>query len=326
MSLFTDDMRRDPFPTYDALRPRSPVHVPIGDLWMILDYDGVERALRDHESFGSDVAPARGVRFGWLLFLDPPRHTKLRALLGKAFTPRSVAALEPRIRDLARAMLAPLLSRGTMDMASDFAVPLPMMVIAEMLGLPVDEWPRLHRWSEAIINLGATIAGNAAEADAASRAFLAANDEMTAYLGEHTARRRSGPRDDLIGRARAHAARAGAVAVGDRGGAAPSLAGADDVSRHAAADRARRADHPRRQIRARDDRRGQPRSGIHFCIGAPLSRLEARVALGELLPTLRELERASDEPWQPRAAFQVHGPTSLPIRFAPAALTDATSR
>jgi cytochrome P450 len=66
--------------------------------------------------------------------------------------------------------------------------------------------------------------------------------------------------------------------------------------------------------------------GIHFCIGAPLSRLEARVALGELMPTLRGLERASDGPWQPRAAFQVHGPTSLPIRFSPTALADATSR
>src|SRR5437762_6358826 len=106
MGFFPDDMRRDPFPTYDRMRSDSPVlHVEALDLWMIFDYDGVKRALHDHEAFSSNVSPSRNVSFEWLLFLDPPRHTQLRAIVSRAFTPRSIADLEPRIRRLARELL-----------------------------------------------------------------------------------------------------------------------------------------------------------------------------------------------------------------------------
>src|SRR3954453_4021534 len=137
-------MRRDPYPAYDRLRVTSPVvHLAAFDLWMILDYDGVRRALTDHAVFSSDLShvPGQGNPGEWFLFFDPPRHTRLRALIAKAFTPRVVADLEPRIRDLSRELLNETIECGEMDLAVDFAVPLPMRVIAELLGIPAADWP-----------------------------------------------------------------------------------------------------------------------------------------------------------------------------------------
>src|SRR3954465_15376022 len=106
--LFSDEMRRDPFPVYDQLRGRTPVlHVPPLDLWMVLDYETVKWMLNDHETFSSATTPpgSTGKPLDWLIFSDPPRHTKLRALILRAFTPRAVANLEPRIKELSRALL-----------------------------------------------------------------------------------------------------------------------------------------------------------------------------------------------------------------------------
>src|SRR5690349_19689120 len=103
MNLFTDEMRRNPFQMYDQLRSVSPVlHVPPPfDHYMIFDYEGVKRALSDHETFSSQVPAPKD----WFIFFDPPRHTKLRGLIAKAFTPSVVANLEPRIRELSREFL-----------------------------------------------------------------------------------------------------------------------------------------------------------------------------------------------------------------------------
>src|SRR4051794_17975896 len=100
MNLFSDEMRRDPYAVYDQLRRESPVlHDPQSGLWMVFDYEGVMRALTDLDAFSSRYGP------DWLIFADPPRHTKLRAIVSRAFTPRSVANLEPRVRELARDLL-----------------------------------------------------------------------------------------------------------------------------------------------------------------------------------------------------------------------------
>ena len=95
----------------------------------------------------------------WFLFFDPPRHTKLRALISRAFTPRSVAGLEPRIRELSRELLDRAIERGEMDLAADYSVPLPMMVIAEMIGIPGADWPRFKRWSDVILKISYTRSG-----------------------------------------------------------------------------------------------------------------------------------------------------------------------
>src|ERR1043166_1046780 len=99
-NLLSDDLRRNPYPAFDQLRATTPVlQVPPPlDGWMILDYEGVKRPLTDHETFSSAVPAPKH----WFTFTDPPAHTKLRALISQAFTPRMIVALEPRIQELTR--------------------------------------------------------------------------------------------------------------------------------------------------------------------------------------------------------------------------------
>ncbi len=107
-SFFSEGMRRNPFPFYDKYRTASPLlYLEPFDFWMIFDHDGVKRALEDHVTFSSAaVAPgSTGKSFEWLIFKDPPRHGRLRALVACAFTPRVVASLESRIRQISRELL-----------------------------------------------------------------------------------------------------------------------------------------------------------------------------------------------------------------------------
>ena len=98
MDFFSDEMRRDPFPVYARMRAESPVFrcPPPFDAWMVFDYVGVRRVLSDHEAFSSAVPAPKH----WFVFSDPPGHTKLRGLVSKAFTPRVIANLEGRVREL----------------------------------------------------------------------------------------------------------------------------------------------------------------------------------------------------------------------------------
>src|SRR5881394_304858 len=107
--LFSDDTRRNPFPLYEQMRRTSPVlHVPPPfDIWLVFDPD----------TFSSAVPAPRE----WFIFWDPPRHTKRRALIAKAFTPRMVVNLEPRIRMLSRQFLDANIGRGGMDLVNDYA-------------------------------------------------------------------------------------------------------------------------------------------------------------------------------------------------------------
>ncbi|HTJ41478.1 MAG TPA: cytochrome P450 [Kofleriaceae bacterium] len=383
MNPFSDEMRRDPYPTYATFRRASPVmQLPGAPIWMVLDYDGVRRALHDAECFSSNVSPTRGLRFEWLLFMDPPRHTHLRAIVSKAFTPRSVAALEPRIRAISGELLDAIAAKGgACDLVRDFATPLPMRVIAEMLGAPPSDAARLTRWSEAIIDLGLTIMGTPEESAAASAAFLAADAEMAAWLDALAP-----GADDLIARLRA------AEVDGDR--LRPDeilrfvqlLLAAGTETTTNLIDNAVLAllEHPAELARLRADPALVPSAieevlryrspaqamfrattrdvelggrtipagafvlamigaanrdpaafaepdrfdvardpnphlafghGMHYCLGAPLSRLEGRIALADLLARFGRIARADDAPWPPRRAFHVHGPTRLPMQL-----------
>ena len=105
-TLFNDDVRRDPFGVYAQIRSSSPVlHVPAIDAWMLFDYESVRRAMHDHDAFGSSVVPPTGKAPDWLVFTDPPRHSKLRALILRAFTPRSISNLEPRVQAMSKQLL-----------------------------------------------------------------------------------------------------------------------------------------------------------------------------------------------------------------------------
>src|SRR5207248_827122 len=276
-NLSTDDVLLNPYPIYDQMRSNSPVlHLPSLNLWMIFDYEGVKRALNDHETFSSRVPAPRH----WFIFFDPPQHTKLRALISRAFTPRVVANLEPRIRQLSRELLDSAIQRGEMDLAADYSVPLPMMVIAQMIGIPVADWPRFRRWSDGMLKLTYGLAGGQ-EAAEGSDQFSAVTLEMNAYLTEMIAQRQGAPKDDLL-----------TLLV-------PRLGSANrDPQQFPGADRfdITRAPNPHLAFG----------HGIHSCLGAPLSRMEARIALSDLLERLKGLKRASEEPWEPRRALHVH--------------------
>src|SRR5580658_8569814 len=178
MNLFSDEMRRNPYPLYDRLRTGSPLLrvPPPFNAWMIFDYEGVKWALNDHETFSSRVPAPQ-----WLIFFDAPAHTKLRALISQAFTLRMVANLNGRIRELSRQLLDQAIEGGEMDLAADFSVPLAMQVIAGIIGIPLADWTRYRQWSDVILRLSYARSGGE-EAERATRDFTAVTLEMDACL------------------------------------------------------------------------------------------------------------------------------------------------
>jgi cytochrome P450 len=382
MDFFSDDIRRNPYPLFSQLRSISPVlREPQSGLWMVFDYEGAKRTLSEHETFSSRSS------YEWLVFIDPPRHTKLRALISRGFTPRSVANLESRIRQISGELLDEKIERGEMDLAADFAAVLPMQVIAEMLGIPGADLAQFTRWSDVILNMSHTVPGTEGAAKALSD-YAAVTGEMNEYLAELLDQRKVAPHDDLLTRL------AGAEVDGERltqeeilgffqlllvAGtetttnlinnailcfiehpdqlarlrAEPELLPAaieevlryrsplqwifritrHDVEMHGQAIPAKSLVLPMIGSANRDpqhfrdaDRFDIARDpnphiafgqGVHFCLGAALSRLEARIALCDLLERLKDFKLASGEPWKPRAALHVHGPARLPIRFEP---------
>src|SRR5678810_386176 len=194
IDFFSDEVRRDPYALYEQMRKHSPVfHVPPPfDAWLVFDYDNVRRVLSDHALFSSRVPAPRH----WFIFYDPPQHTKMRGLISRAFTPRMVTNLEPRIRDLSSQLLDSVIERGTMDLALDYAVPLPMQVIAGMIGLPESDWPKFKRWSDTILKLSYARSGGEA-AERSAREFGEVTAEMSASLQAMSEDRRASPREDL---------------------------------------------------------------------------------------------------------------------------------
>jgi len=196
MNIFSDEVRRNPYPVYARMRAECPVLYlpPPFDGWLVFDYEGVKWALSDHEAFSSQVPAPH-----WFIFMDPPAHTKLRALISKAFTPRMIANLESRIRELTKDLLDPALAKTESELANEFSVPLPMKLIAGMIGIPPEEWQRFKRWSDSILKLSYARSGGA-EGEESVLEFRAVTAEMNDYLGEMIAERQRSPKDDLLTR------------------------------------------------------------------------------------------------------------------------------
>ena len=197
-------MAQDPYPFYAALRARGQVHRSrLLNAWMFTRHADVDAILRDHRHFGND--PRRGTLSPrqramlpaadefTMLFLDPPDHTRLRALVNKAFTPKVVNALEPQIRDIMATLLDGIGDPGGFDLMQAVAQPLPIIVIAEMLGVPPEDRPQFKIWSERRARLlEPTISRREREAGAAaSRAF-------DAYFRTIVEARRAEPQDDIL--------------------------------------------------------------------------------------------------------------------------------
>lgn len=146
------EVMADPTDAYRELRERCPVHLVEGfepPHFVVSRHDDVDRILRDPASWSS----ARGHGPGFssnstLAYCDDPRHGQQRRIVSRAFTPRSVAAMEPRIEEIAGELVDGFVADGACDLHERFATPLPIMVIAEMLGVPADHRADFKRWSD----------------------------------------------------------------------------------------------------------------------------------------------------------------------------------
>src|SRR6266404_8381807 len=158
--LLDPEVLADPYPLYHRLRNEDPVHWdPFLHAWVVTRYADVIHVLH-HFSANRTPTPeqlsAKGlealnpiaqVMVRQMLFLDPPDHTRLRALASAAFTPRRVERLRSHIQEIMNGLLDALVSRGQMDLIADFASPAPAIVTAEMLGVPVEDHEQLKDWS-----------------------------------------------------------------------------------------------------------------------------------------------------------------------------------
>src|SRR5579884_2165642 len=143
---------------YRQMRETQPVyHDPERGVWHVFRYADVARVLSDHATFSSDegrYAPGIGDSplNSSIIRMDPPRHRQLRALVSQAFTPRVVAQMEQRIQEITNQLLDQVAGKGEMDAIGDLAYPLPVTVIAELLGIPPELREDFKRWSDAIVS------------------------------------------------------------------------------------------------------------------------------------------------------------------------------
>ena len=185
----------DPDAAMAALRRSSPLtRLTDADCWLVADHAAVQEVSRDPDTFCS----GRGVLFSdrgrvvaatdSLLYLDPPAHGAHRRLVSRAFTPRRVADLEPRIRTLASGLCDAVDPHAHCDLVDSLCAPLPLLVIAELLGLPASDHERFRRWSDAVM---------AAATELTDENALAAL-ELVAYFDEQLDARAAAPTDDLL--------------------------------------------------------------------------------------------------------------------------------
>jgi hypothetical protein len=391
-NLWSREFIDDPHAFYRRMHAEAPAYWDGGG-WVFARFADVQAALRDAR-FGSErihpdpewleqsgMGPLFNAHQHMMLFTDPPDHTRLRGLVNKAFTPRAVERMRDTIQQLVDEMIdaAPA---GRLDLIHDLAHPLPVTVIASMLGVPQEQREQFKRWSEPI---AAFIGGSTAPEEQMLRAALQSVVEMGDYFREMASQRRRNPQDDLL------TAMALAEEQGDRlstdelvancilllvaghetttnligngmlallqnpeqlallrerpdliGNAVEELLRYDSpvqgTSRLAKADvtlgdceikagqhvqlmigGANRdplqyADPDRLDITRADVRHLSFAHGAHFCVGAPLARLEGQIAIGTLLRRLPNLA-LTGEPLEWRDNFTLRGLKALPLAF-----------
>jgi len=400
---FDEAFQADPYPTYARLREEAPVYLRIFQrpgaeipVWILSRWEDCVNVLRDprfsaHKQLDllpevdpgvpkAELHPLVRVYQGIMLFRDAPDHTRLRNLVNKAFTPRTVRRLRPRIESLVDGLLARGAHDGGLDLVADLAVPLPIIVIAELLGLPAEDYPRLKTWSDhAAMLLDGTLREE--HLAVALPSFL----ELVEYLRGAVERRRVAPRDDLIS-ALVSAQEAGDVLDDDEvlGTCALVLGAGHETTTNLIGNGmlallrdssalARLAREPERvpsaveellrydspvQVTSRiplvdveiggqripagvevntllgsanrdgrhfpdpdalvldraDNRHLSFGHGAHFCLGAPLARLEAQVAIGALVRRFPGMKLELDDPPR-RPGFVLRGRTRLPVRL-----------
>lgn len=374
----------DPFQFIGVARAAGPVMQLMPNLVAVLGHEACLAALRDSGAWSSAAMTGfqqDGRRQGLGLTMigaDPPDHTRLRTLVSHAFTPRRVAALEPRIAALAEELLDAVPAGEPWDLMDAYAEPLPVTIIAEMLGIPASDRRQFKKWSDDLVSLAGVTQGEVAPERLESR------DELGAYLREQLEMRRRKPTDDLIGgliaaeeagdRLTADEALATCVLLLIAGNETTTnlignaIAALNDVPEQFAAVRAhpslipaaidetlrfappaltifrvatRKMEFFGKEIEAGtaafivlaaanrdasvfpdpdrfDIHRDPARNlafghGIHYCLGAPLAKLEARVGLEALFRRFPNLRRADGGPVERLSSFILYGPKRLMV-------------
>ena len=202
-NLLSPEVIANPYPLCAELRRTSPVcQVDPGGLWAVSRHEDITYVLKNHQLFSSEGL-GRAMTPAWLPHnplarslptIDPPRHTKLRTLVSRAFGPAVLAQLEPRIRATAEALAQSLVEQGTAEFLSAFAVPLPASVIGHLLGLDVSLHARFKSWSDALVSVTSTPADDTHKQEQIRRTVT----EMEGYLSTELERRRRTPGDDMM--------------------------------------------------------------------------------------------------------------------------------
>lgn len=208
VNIASPQFKANPYPFYSRLRAEAPVYritLPTKEIaWLITRYHDVAMVLKDEcfiKGASAAMTPEQAARRPWfrkwfkplqrnMLDLDPPDHTRLRALVSKAFTPRLIEQLRERIQQLTNDLLDAVQDRGHMDLIRDYALPVPTTIIAEMLGVPVQDRHAFHRWSNALTS-----------AAASNWRMVKAVPNLLAlmrYIRKIIQKRRADPQDDLI--------------------------------------------------------------------------------------------------------------------------------
>ncbi len=211
--LVAPEMMVDPYPVYRRLREEQPVFwSDTWNAWVVSRFDDVAASLKDKENLSNENRQA--LLFDGLtdderkslcplrhyfaqkdvIGSDPPDHTRMRALVQKAFSPRTVAALEPKIRAMAETMIGGAVQAGRFDFIHEVAHPLPVMLIAEMLGAPVEDRHLFKQWSSDILAFQGTGQTTFGPAMLSQKSLV----EMFTYMNALIDDRRKSPREDLI--------------------------------------------------------------------------------------------------------------------------------
>lgn len=205
--LLDPEVLANPYPLYHRLRTEDPVHWdPFLHEWVVTRYADVVTVFQ-HFSANRTPTPERLTELGMtalkpfaqvmvrqMVFLDPPAHGRIRGLASKAFTPRRVQVLRSHIQDIMHSLLDAVQFRGSMDVIANLAYPLPAIVTAEMLGVPVSDRDQLKAWSEDF----AELLGNFQYSPDRTPHLLRSVEEMTAYFRVAIRAHREHPRDDVI--------------------------------------------------------------------------------------------------------------------------------
>jgi cytochrome P450 len=205
--LYTDEFAADPYPTFARLRadrPVCPVSSPRFDSYLITGFDDARAALTDPRLSKDLYGPGRHYLriFGPnseglnknMLNADPPEHTRLRRIVSQAFAPRRIEALRPRVAEIVDELLDRIVPRGRSELMDDFAIPLPMLVICELLGVPPADQDRVLDWTQVIRTSGSAGRSPAEDRAAVQEAQLRLHE----YLVDLVRAKRGQPADDIV--------------------------------------------------------------------------------------------------------------------------------